>query len=207
MAANPADFMAASAATGLVSSIGAAYAQQAQGYYRAAGLAVQAQENLRLAGLRADKEIEYGEASFKRNLMKIEYDTLNYKIQANSLMKNLQRANATALARGYASGAVATEGSIAGIRAMNVREAYKDVRISDLNAMTARIMGLEDATTLLQSSYDSAFYNREAAIQNTKTALKSGGYATDTSGLLAGVELMKGVSSFAQTFPFKAYMD
>lgn len=205
MPANPAGFVAMGAASGLVSSIGSAYAQQAAGYYKAAGFAVQAQENLRLASLRADKEVEYGEAAFKRNLVKIEYDTLNYKIQANSLMKSLQRANATALARGYASGVTATEGSIAGVRGMNIRETYKDVRISDLNAMTARIMGLEDATTLLKSSYDSAFYNREAAIQNTRTAIKAGGYATESAGLLAGVELMKGVSDFSQTFPFKAF--
>jgi hypothetical protein len=193
--------MGASAVSGLVAGIGAAYAQQAQGYYQQAGYAVQAQEALRMAGLRADKAVEYGEAAFKRNLMKIEYETLNYKIQANNQLKNLRATNAAILARGYASGVVATGGSYAGVRGANVREVYQDVGISDLNAMTARILGLEDATTMLQQSYDMAFYEREAAIANAGTLLKSGRFASKTGGLLAGAELAKAGTNFAMTYP------
>lgn len=192
------------ALSGLISGIGAAYAQQATGYYQQAGYAVQAQENLRLAGLRADKIVEYGEAAFERNLLKINYETLNYKIQANTLIKGLREANATALARGYASGVVATQGSIAGIRGVNVREVYKDVGITDLNAMAARILGLEDATAMLKSSYDSAFYDREAAIANAKTLQRTGEIAVKSGGLLAGVELGKAATGFAVTYPFGA---
>lgn len=200
--ANPAaTSMAMGSLSGFISGIGAAYSQQAAGYYQQAGYAVQAQENLRLAGLRADKAAEYGEAAFKRNLMKIEYETLNYKIQANTLIKDLRRANASALARGYASGVVATQGSIGGIRGVNVREAYQDVGISDLNALTARILGLEDATTMLQSSYDMAFYEREAAIANASTLRRTGQIATKTAGLLAGAELGKAATGFATTYP------
>lgn len=196
--------MALGSAAGFISGIGAAYAQQAAGYYQQAGYAVQAQENLRLAGLRADKTVEYGEAAFKRNLLKIEYETLNYKIQANTLIKDLRKANASALARGYASGVVATQGSIGGIRGVNVREVYQDVGISDLNALTARILGLEDATAMLTASYDSAFYEREAAIANAATLRRTGQIATKTGGLLAGVELGKAATGFATTFPYGA---
>ena len=192
------------ALSGLISGIGAAYAQQATGYYQQAGYAVQAQENLRLAGLRADKTAEYGEAAFQRNLLKINYETLNYKIQANTLLKGLRQANASALARGYASGVVATQGSIEGIRGVNVREVYQDVGISDLNALTARILGLEDATAMLKASYDSAFYEREAAIVNASTLERAGKIATKTGGLLAGVELGKAATGFAATYPFNA---
>jgi hypothetical protein len=194
--------MAISSLTGLISGIGAAYSQKAAGYYQQAGYSVQAQENLRLAGLRADKAIEYGEAAFKRNLLKIDYETLNYKIQANTLIKGLRQANAAALARGYASGVVATQGSIGGIRGVNVREVYQDVGISDLNALTARILGLEDATAMLKASYDSAFYEREAAIANAYTLSRTGGIATKTGGLLAQAELTKAITNFSTTFPF-----
>jgi hypothetical protein len=198
---SPTASMGMAAASGLIAGIGAAYAQQAQGYYQQAGYAVQAQENLRLAGLRADKAVEYGEAAFKRNLMKIEYETLNYKIQANNQLKNLRATNAAILARGYASGVVATGGSYQGVRGANVREVYQDVGISDLNAMTARILGLEDATTMLQQSYDMAFYEREAAIANAGTLQKAGTIAKGTGGLLAGVELSKAATGFAMNYP------
>lgn len=197
----PTQAMGVAAVSGLVAGIGAAYSQQAAGYYQQAGYAVQAQEALRMAGLRADKAAEYGEAAFKRNLLKIEYDTLNYKIQANTLIKGLRQANAAALARGYASGVVATQGSIGGVRGANVREVYQDVGITDLNAMTARILGLEDATSLLKQSYDMAFYEREAAIANASTLRKAGGIARETGGLLAGAELMKATTGFAMNYP------
>ena len=191
------------AASGLIAGIGAAYAQQAAGYYQSAGYSIQAQENLRLAGLRADKVVEYGEAAFKRNLMKIEYDSINYKIQANTQLAQLRKSNATALARGYASGVVATEGTYGGIRGANVRAAFQDISITDLNAMTARILGYEDATAMLQSSYDSAFYDREAAISNSRTAQRTGDIAVKSGGLMAGVQLATSATNFAMTFPSK----
>lgn len=195
--------MGAYALSGLISGVAAGYAQQASGFYQQAGYALQAQENLRMAGLRADKVVEYGEASFKRNLMKIEYEAINYKIQANAQLAQLRRANATALARGYASGVVATEGTYGGIRASNVRQAFQDISITDLNAMTAKILGLEDATALLQSSYDSAFYDREAAIVNAGTLQRTGDIAAKSGGLMAGVQLAKSTTDFAMTFPSK----
>jgi hypothetical protein len=191
------------AASGLVAGVGAAYAQQAAGYYQSAGYSIQAQENLRLAGLRADKVVEYGEAAFKRNLMKIEYDSINYKIQANTQLAQLRKANATALARGYASGVVATEGTYGGIRGANVRAAFQDISITDLNAMTARILGYEDATAMLQSSYDSAFYDREAAISNSRTAQRTGDIAVKSGSLMAGVQLATSATNFAMTVPSK----
>ena len=63
--------MALGSAAGFVSSIGAAYSQQAAGYYQQAGNAMQAQENLRLAGLRADMAVQYGEAAFQRGLNQV----------------------------------------------------------------------------------------------------------------------------------------
>ena len=135
--------------------------------------------------------------------MKIEYDSINYKIQANTQLAQLRKANATALARGYASGVVATEGTYGGIRGANVRAAFQDIAITDLNAMTAKILGFEDATAMLQSSYDSAFYDREAAISNSRTAQRTGDIAVKSGGLMAGVQLASSATNFAMTFPSK----
>jgi hypothetical protein len=48
---------AGSSLSGLFTGIASSYAQKAQGYLQQAGYAAQAQSNLYLAGLRADKEI------------------------------------------------------------------------------------------------------------------------------------------------------
>jgi hypothetical protein len=46
-----------------------------------------------------------------------------------------------------------------------------------------------------------AFYEREAAIANAGTLLKSGKIASKTGGLLAGAELIKATTNFAMTYP------
>jgi hypothetical protein len=62
---------------------------------------------------------------------------------------------------------------------------------------------LEDATAMLKSSYDSAFYDREAAIANAKTLQRTGDIAVKSGGLLAGAQLAKSTTDFAMTFPSK----
>ena len=94
----------ATSAAGLFGSIGAAYASKAEGYLQQAGYAMQARQNLELAGLRADKEIEYADLQFKRKQFQTQIEQINYKIQANSLLDNLRRTNAAVRARAAANG-------------------------------------------------------------------------------------------------------
>lgn len=193
------------AAAGLFSSIGAAYAQQAQGYTQQAAYAAQANANLQLAGLRADKEIEYAQLNFDRRQFQTRIDQLNYKVQANSLLDNLRRANASARARAAAGGLDPGGGSAYAIQRENVRQTYQDVGMVELSALVARVFGMEDATNILRAGYDNAFYAREEALVGANTALQAGGYATKTAGLLANATLAQGAIQFARTVPTQGY--
>lgn len=194
-----------SAAAGLFSSIGSAYASQAQGYLQQAGYAAQAQENLRLSGLRADKSVEYAQIQFDRRQFQTQIEQINYQVQANSLLNNLRTTNATARARAAASGLDPGGGSALAIQERNVKATYQDVGINNLSAMVARVFGMEDATNILRAGYDNAFYTREAAIANTEAMLSAGGYASQTGGLLATAKLTEGAIQFGKTVPTSGY--
>jgi hypothetical protein len=193
------------AAAGLFGSIGSAYASQAQGYLQQAGYAAQAQENLRLSGLRADKSVEYAQIQFDRRQFQTQIEQINYQVQANSLLNNLRTTNATARARAAASGLDPGGGSALAIQERNVKATYQDVGITNLSAMVARVFGMEDATNILRAGYDNAFYAREAAIANTEAMLSAGGYATQTGGLLATAKLAEGAIQFGKTVPTSGY--
>jgi hypothetical protein len=195
------------AAAGLFGSIGAAYAQQAQGYLQQAGYAIQAQSNLRLTGLRADKQIEYAELDFARRQFKTQIDQLNYKVQANSLLNDLRRSNASVRARAAAAGLSPGGGSALAIQEQNIRSAYQDIGLVDLSALVARVFGMEDATKVLRAGYDNAFYAREEAISNANAMLSAGGYAVASGNLLAGATLTAGAVEFARTVPTQGYFN
>lgn len=188
-------------AAGLFSSIGAAYASKAEGYLQQAGYAMQARQNLELAGLRADKEIEYADLQFKRKQFQTELEQINYKIQANSLLDNLRRTNAAVRARAAANGMDIGGGTAMAVQTQNVMDIYRDVSFVNLSALTARVFGMEDATQILRAGYDSAFYEREAAIRGAETSAQAGSAAARRGGLLAGAQLLEGGIQFAKTFP------
>jgi len=196
----------ATAAAGFITSIGSAYASQAQGYLQQAGYAAQAQENLRLSGLRADKSVEYAQIQFDRRQFQTGIEQLNYKVQANSLLNNLRTTNASVRARAAAAGLNPGGGSALAIQERNIRATYQDVGMTDLSALVARVFGMEDATNILRAGYDNAFYLREAAIANTEGMLSAGGYATQTGGLLATAKLAEGALQFAKTVPTSGYI-
>lgn len=191
----------ASSVAGLFSSASSAYATQAQGYLQQAGYAAQAQENLRLSGLRADKEIEYANLAYERKLFQTQLSELNYKVQANSLLNNLRRTNSAARARAAAAGLDPGGGSALAVQEANIRATYDDVGITNLSALVSRVFGMEDATNILRAGYDNAFYTREAAIANSNSLLAAGGYATQSAGLLSTAKLTEGVVQFAKTIP------
>jgi hypothetical protein len=196
---------AGSSLTGLFTGIASSYAQKAQGFLQQAGYAAQAQSNLYLAGLRADKEIEYADIQFRRKQFQTQFEQINYKIAANSLLQNLRQTNAAVRARAAANGVAVGSGSAMGVQTQNVLDTYRDVGMIDLSALAARVFGMEDATNILKAGADSAFYEREASISNAKAALRGGAAAAQTGGLLANLELAKTGAAFAQTFPFQGF--
>lgn len=206
MAINPTTLSAAAnAGAGLFSSIAAGYASKAQGYLQQAGYAVQAQENLRLSGLRADKAIEYAEIQADRRRFQTEIEQLNYKVQANSLLENLRKNNAAARARAAANGVDFGSGSAMAVQRQNAQNTYQDVGLVNLSALVARVFGMEDATNILKAGYDNAFYERESAISNARTLQTSGSYAAKSGGLLADAKMIEGFTQFAKTVPTKGY--
>jgi len=208
MAISPATLSAfttgASSLTGLFTGIASGYAQKASGFLQQAGYAAQASSNLYLAGLRADKEIEYADIQFRRKQFQTQMDQINYKIAANSLLQDLRKTNAAVRARAAANGVVIGEGSAMGVQTQNVMDTYRDVGLVDLSALAARVFGMEDATNILKAGYDSAFYEREAAISNAKSLLMGGSAAARQGGLLGGISMIESGVKFARTFPFDA---
>ena len=189
------------AGAGLFSAMASGYASQAQGYYQQAAYSMQAVENMRLAGLRADKAVEYAVLQADRKTQQTEFEVLNYKIQGNTLLRNLSKTNAAARARAGANGLTTGSGTAISLQQANVANVYRDVGITDLNALVARVFGAEDATNILKAGFDNAFYEREAAIGNTKTLLQSGSTAVKTGGLMQTASLIEGGIGFAKTFP------
>jgi hypothetical protein len=209
MAISPATLSAittgASSLTGLFTGIASGYAQKASGFLQQAGYAAQASSNLYLAGLRADKEIEYANIQFRRKQFQTQMDQINYKIAANSLLQDLRRTNAAVRARAAANGVAIGEGSAMGVQTQNVLDTYRDVGLVDLSALAARVFGMEDATNILKAGYDSAFYEREAAISNAKALLRGGSASAKQGGLLGNISMIESGVKFAQTFPFQAF--
>lgn len=189
------------AGAGFFSSMASGYASQAQGYYQQAAYATQAVENMRLTGLRADKAVEYAVLQADRKTQQTELEVLNYKIQGNTLLRSLSKTNAAARARAGANGMTTGSGTAIGLQTANVQNVYRDVGVTDLNALVARVFGAEDATNILKAGFDTAFYEREAAISNTKTLLKTGTTAAQTGGLLQTASLIEGAIGFAKTAP------
>jgi tetrahydromethanopterin S-methyltransferase subunit B len=196
---------AATSTAGLFTSVASSYATKAQGFMQQAGYAAQANEDLRLAGLRADKAYEYAEINARRTALANDFQQINYKVAALKQFENLRQVNATARARAAANGVRYQEGSALTGRTQNVANTFRDVGLIDLSALAARVTGFEDVVNILKAGADSAFYERESAIANARTGLTAGAYASRSAGLMAGVQLVEGALGFAKTFPFQGF--
>lgn len=194
---------AATSLGGLFGTVASAESQRAAGAMQAASYAAQAQEDLRMAGIRADKAYEYADIQANRKLFENQFTQINYKIAALSRMQDLQARNATVRARAAAGGVRFAEGSAFTGQMQNVKNTMFDVGMIDLSALAARVFGFEDATNILKAGADTAFYEREAAIANARAGLTAGGYANRSAGLMAGVQLAQGAVKFAETFPIE----
>lgn len=183
----------------LSADITKAGAQQAAAYYQQGLYEVQAIDTLRLAQIRTDQDQKYASIQAGRKLKQAEMQALNYTIAGNTLLRGMERANAAVRARAAANGTVSGEGSAASIQAANVGATYRDVGITNLNALTARIMGYEDASAMVLAAKEQADLTINAAETQAKQLRMAGEFAVKSGGLLSGVSFGEGVLRFAQT--------
>lgn len=188
------------AVTGLISSVGQRYAQQAAGIQQQTAYQLNAINTLAIANVRADQEERYAAIQAGRTLQRAELESLNYKMAGNALLRNLERTNATARARAAANGVAYFEGSAAGVQDYNIRATMRDVGISDFNSLVARVMGFEDASAMLLNSQVQAELTRYGAKAQALQYQVAGESARRTSGLLADATLVKGMTEFAKTY-------
>lgn len=183
----------------LATAITAAGAQKTAAIYQQGLYEVQAIDTLRLAQIRTDQDQKYAAIQAGRKLLSAERQALNYTIQGNTLLRGMERSNAAVRARAAANGIVYNEGSAASIQAANVGATYRDVGMSDLNALTARILGFEDAGAMILAAKEQAELTMSAAEAQASQLRLAGQFAVDSGGLLSGATLLQGGLNFAQT--------
>lgn len=188
------------AGAGLIASYGAAQAQQAAAIQQQTGFLLQARDNLAVAQVRSEFAEMYSYIQAGRMLKRAQMESQNYQIAGNTLLRNMRTTNATIRARAAASGVVLGEGSVQAVQTENVRNTMFDVGITDLNALTARIMGYEDATAMVQSTEYQNMLNLFTAERQGAQYEQAGGAARQQGGLLAGATLTKGAVEFGRTF-------
>lgn len=186
--------------TGLMMADAAAARQEAAAYYTQGLYQVQAADTLRLAQLRTDQDRKYAALQAGRKLQQAEQTARNYQIAGNTMLRTMERTNAAVRARAAASGIAYNEGSAAGVQRYNVEATYRDVGIADLNALTARILGFEDASAMYLAAEQQADLTMNAAQTQAKQLELAGNFAVQSGGLLAGATLQQGIMDFAKTY-------
>ncbi len=183
---------------GFLAAYGQAQAQQAAAIQQQTGYLLQARNTLAVAEVNSQFSQQYANIQAGRTLKRAEIDALNYQIAGNTLLKNMRATNAAVRARAAASGVAFGEGSAAAIQQRNVAETMFDVGITDLSALTARVMGFEDATAMIQSTELQNTVNMFAAGQQAGQYSQAASATRSTGGLMArqtltkaGVQLVK----------------
>lgn len=190
---------AAAPYAGLAMSYVSAQRQQAAAYYQQGLYEVQAIDTLRLAQIRTDQDRKYASIQAGRKLKAAEMTALNYTIQGNTLLRGMERANAAVRARAAANGVAFAEGSAAAVQRANVGATYRDVGITDLNALTARVLGYEDASAMFLAAEQQAELTTTAAETQARQLKLAGEFAVKSGGLLSGATLTSGALEFAKT--------
>jgi hypothetical protein len=135
---------------------------------------------------------QYATIQAGRTIKKAEIEAQNYTIAGNTLLKNMRATNAAVRARAAASGVVLGEGSVQAVQRENVAATMRDVGISDLNALTARVLGFEDASAMLQSNEYQNYLNLFTAQRQAGQFEQAGAAARKRGGILSTATLLKG---------------
>jgi len=184
------------AGAGLLDAYAASQAQQAQAINTQTSYLLQARDTLAVAEVRADMSEQYATIQAGRTIKRAEIEAQNYQIAGNTLLKNMRATNASVRARAAASGVVVGEGSNLGIQRENVAATMRDVGISDFNALTARVMGFEDASAMRQSTEYQNYLNTFTAQRQAGQYTQAASASRMTGGLLANATLAKAVPTF-----------
>jgi hypothetical protein len=179
------------AGAGLLATYGEIEASKAAAINQQTSYMLQARDTLAVAEVRADMAEQYSTIQAGRTIKRAEMEAQNYTIAGNTLLKNMRATNAAVRARAAASGVVLGEGSIQSVVNQNIQGTMRDVGISDLNALTARVLGFEDATAMLQSTEYQNTLNLYSARSQAGQLTFAGEAGRKTSGLLAGAKLAK----------------
>lgn len=188
------------AAAGFITAYGQSEAQKAAAINQQTGYMVQARDNLAIAGVRADMDNQYAEIQAGRILKRAENEAMNYQIAGNSLLKNMRATNASIRARAAASGVAVGEGSFAGVVRENVAATMRDVGIADLNALTAKVLGFEDASAMIQSTQYQSFLTNFSAQRQAGQYEMAASAARTQGNLLSNYTLLKGGMDLAKTY-------
>lgn len=187
------------AAAGLITAYGQSEAQKAAAINQQTGFMVSARDALVVAEVRADMSEQYAAIQAGRTLKKAQIEAQNYQIAGNTLLKNLRATNASMRARAAASGIAYGEGSAAAVQRENTRNTMMDVGVADLNALTARVYGFEDASAMIQSTEYQNFLNNYTAQRQAGQYEMAGNAARQQGGLLANYTLAQGAVNYART--------
>ena len=184
---------------GLIGAYGESQAQEAAAINQQTGYLLQARDTLAVAQVRADMADQYATIQAGRTIKKAEIEAQNYTIAGNTLLKNMRATNATMRARAAASGVVLGEGSVQAVQRENVAATMRDVGIADLNALTARVLGFEDASAMLQSTDYQNTLNLYSARSQAAQGEFAGTAARRAGGILANATLAKAGVDYLKT--------
>ena len=184
---------------GFIAAYGQAQAQQAAAIQQQTGYLLQARNTLAVAEVNAQYSQQYTQIQAGRLLKRAEIEARNYEIAGNTLLKNMRATDAAIRARAAAAGIDYAGGSAAGIQRENVQEVMFDVGIADLNALTARVLGFEDATAMIQSTELQNTLNMFSAGQQAGQYGLAASAARSTGGLMATQTLIKGGIQLGKT--------
>ena len=176
---------------GVIGAYGESQAQKAAAINQQTSYMLQARDTLAVAEVRADMSEQYSTIQAGRTIKKAEIEAQNYQIAGNSLLKNMRATNAAIRARAAASGVVLGEGSVQAVQRENVAATMRDVGISDLNALTARVLGFEDASAMLESTDYQNMLNLYSARSQAGQLTFAGSSARKTGGILANATLLR----------------
>jgi len=132
-------------------------------------------------------------------LQQAEMQATNYTIAGNTLLRNMERANAAVRARAAANGVTYNEGSAASVQVENVAATYRDVGITNLNALTARLLGFEDASAMVLAAKEQKELTMNAAQTQAKQLRMAGEFAVQSGGILSGATMTTAALDFAKT--------
>lgn len=187
------------AGAGLLNAYSSTQATKAAAIWQQTSYLLQARNALAIAEIRGDYDEQYAMIQAGRTLKKAEIEATNYKMAGNQILKNVRNANSAARARAAANGVQLGSGSIEAVQRENTAAGLRDVAVSDLNALAAKVFGFEDASAMIESSQIQNIMNKYAAATNSQQMELAGSAGIKQAGLLSNAKLFEAGVSLAKT--------